>query len=157
MVVLQNRWRERGFENPFVVRMGINTGYCNVGNFGSDQRLSYTIIGGEVNVAQRLEANADPGGILISHETYVQVDDMVDVEERQAVSLKGIDRTIRTYAIRSRKAETDKPLRLKHPQGVHIDLSPQYLSSDDRHWIAEHLKTLAAQLDALQESGKPHD
>jgi class 3 adenylate cyclase len=33
MVVLQNRWRERGFENPFVVGMGINTGYCNVGNF----------------------------------------------------------------------------------------------------------------------------
>jgi class 3 adenylate cyclase len=153
MVVLQNRWRERGFENPFVVRMGINTGYCNVGNFGSDQRLSYTIIGGEVNVAQRLEANADPGGILISHETFAQVDDMVDVEERQAVSLKGIDRTIRTYAIRARKAEADKPLRLKHPQGVHIDLSPQLLNSDDRHWIAAHLKTLAAQLEGLQEGG----
>ena len=75
MRVLQNRWRERGFENPFIIRIGINTGYCNVGNFGSDQRLSYTIIGGEVNVAQRLEASSDPGGILISHETYVQVDD----------------------------------------------------------------------------------
>ena len=35
--------------------MGINTGYCNVGNFGSDQRLTYTIIGGEVNIAQRLD------------------------------------------------------------------------------------------------------
>jgi class 3 adenylate cyclase len=149
MLVLQNRWRERGFENPFVIRIGINTGYCNVGNFGSDQRLSYTIIGGEVNVTQRLEASSDPGGILISHETYVQVDDLVDVEERQAVNLKGIDRTIRTYAIRARKAESDKPLRLKHPQGVHIDLSPQYLNHEDRHLIAMQLKTLAAQLENL--------
>ena len=86
---------------------------------------------------------------MISHETYVQVDDMVDVEERQAVSLKGIDRTIRTYAIRSRKAEADKPLRLKHPQGVHIDLSPQHLNHDDRHLIAMQLKTLATQLENL--------
>ena len=151
MLVLQNRWRERGFENPFVIRIGINTGFCNVGNFGSDQRLSYTIIGGEVNVAQRLEANSDPGGILISHETYVQVDDLVDVEERQAVNLKGIDRTIRTYAIKARKAESDKPLRLKHPQGVHIDLSPQHLNHDDRHWIAMQLKQLATQLEQLND------
>jgi class 3 adenylate cyclase len=153
MLVLQHRWRERGFENPFVIRIGINTGYCNVGNFGSDQRLSYTIIGGEVNVAQRLEANSDPGGILMSHETYIQVDDLVEVEERQAVNLKGIDRTIRTYAIKRRKAEADKPLRMMHPQGVHIDLSPQYLNQQDRHLIATQLKELAHHLDNLN----PHD
>ncbi|NQW66199.1 MAG: adenylate/guanylate cyclase domain-containing protein, partial [Burkholderiales bacterium] len=116
-----------------------------------DQRLSYTIIGGEVNVAQRLEANSDPGGILISHETYALVDDLVDVEERQSVSLKGIDRNIHTYAIRGRKAESDKPLRLKHPQGIHIDLSPQYLNHDDRRLIAAQLKTLAEQLENLDE------
>ncbi len=100
---------------------------------------------------ERLVANADPGGILISHETYVQVDDLVEVEERQAVNLKGIDRTIRTYAIKARKAESDKPLRLKHPQGVHIDLSPQYLNQDDRQWIALQLKQLATQLEQLND------
>ena len=73
------------------------------------------------------------------------------MQERQAVSLKGIDRTIRTYAIQARKAELDKPLRLKHPQGVHIDLSPQYLNRDDRQLIATQLKTLAAQLENLDE------
>ncbi|MBV8600990.1 MAG: adenylate/guanylate cyclase domain-containing protein, partial [Candidatus Eremiobacteraeota bacterium] len=41
-------WRARGVEEPFRARMGINTGYCNVGNFGSTARLDYTIIGGEV-------------------------------------------------------------------------------------------------------------
>lgn len=147
MLVLQRRWREQGFDNPFVIRIGINTGYCNVGNFGSDQRLSYTIIGGEVNVAQRLEANCDPGGILISHETYAQVDDLVDVEERPSMSLKGIDRNIKTYAIKGRKAEADKPLRLSHPQGVHIDLSPLSLRADDRQLIANQLKALAQRLE----------
>jgi adenylate cyclase len=147
MQVLQRRWREQGFDNPFEVRIGINTGYCNVGNFGSDQRLSYTIIGGEVNVAQRLEANSEPGGILISHETYSQVDDFVDVEERPSVNLKGIDRNIKTYAVKGRKAEADKPLRLSHPQGVHIDLSPVNLRADDRQLIASQLKALAQRLE----------
>ena len=147
MLVLQRRWREQGFDNPFVIRIGINTGYCNVGNFGSDQRLSYTIIGGEVNVAQRLEANCDPGGILISHETFSQVDDLVDVEERSSVSLKGIDRNIKTYAVKGRKTESEKPLRLSHPQGVHIDLSPLSLRPDDRQLIASQLKALAQRLE----------
>ena len=35
--------------------MGINTGYCNVGNFGSDDRMDYTIIGAEANLAARLQ------------------------------------------------------------------------------------------------------
>src|SRR5262245_49115635 len=41
-------WRHRGFNEPFRARMGINPGYCNVGNFGSDDRVDYTIIGAEV-------------------------------------------------------------------------------------------------------------
>lgn len=146
MQVLAHRWRERGFENPFVIRIGINTGYCNVGNFGSEQRLSYTIIGGEVNVAQRLEANADPGGILISHETFALVNDLVDVEERQSVSLKGIDRHIRTYAIKGRSTGQANTLRLSHQSGVNIDISPKLLTTEDRRQLAEQLQHVAQQL-----------
>ena len=149
MLVLQRRWLERGFKNPFVIRIGINTGFCNVGNFGSEQRLSYTIIGGEVNVAQRLEASCDPGGILISHDTFVQVDDLVQVEERQAVNLKGIDRSIKTYAVKGRREEADKPLRFSHTQGVHIDLSPKTLSNLDCRLIADQFKALAQQLEVM--------
>jgi class 3 adenylate cyclase len=146
MQVLAHRWRERGFENPFVIRIGINTGYCNVGNFGSEQRLSYTIIGGEVNVAQRLEANADPGGILISHETFALVHDLVDVEERQSVSLKGIDRHIRTYAIKGTSTGQANTLRLSHQSGVNIDISPKLLTTDDRRHLAQQLQQVAQQL-----------
>ena len=72
---------------------------------------------------------------------------VVDVEERPSVSLKGIDRNIKTYAVKGRKAEADKPLRLSHPQGVHIDLSPLNLRADDRQLIASQLKALAQRLE----------
>ena len=104
MKILQEKWKKQGFAEPFQVRIGINTGYCNVGNFGSDQRLSYTIIGGEVNIAQRLEGNADANGILMSYETYALTQDLVDVEERENLSLKGINRIVKCFAIKERKS-----------------------------------------------------
>ena len=103
MTQLQEKWRNEGFSDPFQVRIGVNTGYCNVGNFGSEQRLTYTIIGGEVNVAQRLEGNADANGILMSYETYAHVQNMVNVEEREALKMKGIKRDIKSFAVLSRK------------------------------------------------------
>jgi class 3 adenylate cyclase len=53
---LDVRWRKQGIEHPFRARMGINTGYCNVGNFGSNDRMEYTIIGAEANLAARLQS-----------------------------------------------------------------------------------------------------
>ncbi len=52
---LEQEWRNRGLERPFRIRMGISTGFCTVGNFGSKDRMDYTIIGNEVNLAARLE------------------------------------------------------------------------------------------------------
>ena len=86
----------------------MNTGYCNVGNFGSDQRLTYTIIGGEVNVAQRLEASADANGILMSYETYAHAQDLISVEEREAIKMKGISRDIKVLSVVQRKTEIDE-------------------------------------------------
>ena len=145
--VLQQRWRASGFDRPFEIRIGINTGYCNVGNFGSDQRLSYTIIGGEVNLTQRLESAADVGGILMSYETYVHVQDMVEAELRGAIQMKGIARDVRTYAIKGRKlAAGDTALTLAHPAGVSIDLDPAALDPDARTALAEQLASLADKL-----------
>jgi adenylate cyclase len=55
------KWRDEGVEHPFCVRMGINSGYCNVGNFGSADRMDYTITGAEANLAARLQSIAEPG------------------------------------------------------------------------------------------------
>lgn len=150
MKVLGLRWKARGFENPFVIRIGINTGYCNVGNFGSEQRLSYTIIGGEVNIAQRLESQAEPAGILISYETYVHVQDMVQVEERQAIRLKGIARDIKAYAVKGRLSENSPMLSLHDPAGVSIDLDTKTLDHSARSRLAQALHGLASQLDLDQ-------
>ena len=99
MIELEQTWHQRGFEQPFRIRMGIHTGYCNVGNFGSEDRMDYTIIGRPVNLAARLQTAADPNGILVSFETHALVSEIVDAEERQPIHVKGIDRPIRTFAV----------------------------------------------------------
>ena len=90
---MQARLKEIGVE----VRMGISSGNSTVGNFGSDDRLEYTIIGKEVNAAARLEKNAEPGRILISEFTYEWVKDAIKCEPRGPLDLKGIERDIMTY------------------------------------------------------------
>ena len=111
MIELREKWKNEGFFSPFEIRIGINTGYCNVGNFGSSQRLTYTIIGGEVNVAARLEAAGDAGSILMSYETYAHVQDMIEVEEKPAVTMKGINREIKVFEVIGRKSANIKKVK----------------------------------------------
>ena len=68
-------WRKSGIARPLRCRMGIHTDFCTVGNFGSNDRLDYTIIGRGVNIASRLETHCKPGRILISYETHAQISD----------------------------------------------------------------------------------
>ncbi|MCP4700940.1 MAG: adenylate/guanylate cyclase domain-containing response regulator [Gammaproteobacteria bacterium] len=96
---LQKAWDEQGTLRPLSIRTGINTGYCTVGNFGSEDRLDYTIIGGQVNLAQRLESNAETDQILISHETYALVKDQVRCEKKQEVMVKGIAHPVQLYQV----------------------------------------------------------
>ena len=103
MKFLKTKWEREGFANPFQIRMGINTGYCNVGNFGSNQRLTYTIIGAEVNLAQRLETSAEANGILISYETFAHVQDMVNAQQLESFQMKGISREIKIFKINNRR------------------------------------------------------
>ena len=111
MIELRKKWKNEGFFSPFEIRIGINTGYCNVGNFGSSQRLTYTIIGGEVNVAARLEAAGNAGSILMSYETYAHVQDMIEVEEKPAVTMKGINREIKVFEVIRRKSANIKKVK----------------------------------------------
>ena len=96
---LQAEWRERGQEHVFQLRIAINTGYCTVGNFGSANRVEYTIIGNEVNLASRLQAHADLGGILLSHETWSLVKDEVLAEETGTITVKGFSKPVRTHRV----------------------------------------------------------
>jgi len=96
---LEQEWRDRGLERPFRIRMGISTGFCTVGNFGSQDRMDYTIIGNEVNLAARLQSVAEPGSIILAHETNALVQDIVLTEEQPPVTVKGFVKPINTYKI----------------------------------------------------------
>ena len=72
---LQKHMKKLGVASGIQVRMGISTGHCTVGNFGSDQRMDYTVLGGPVNLAARLQNLADPESILIDEKTQVLVED----------------------------------------------------------------------------------
>jgi class 3 adenylate cyclase len=96
---LQSEWLDMGLERPFQLRIGINTGFCTVGNFGSEDRMDYTIIGNEVNLAARLQSQAELGGILLAHETYALVKDTVMAEAGDTLTVKGFAESVRTHKV----------------------------------------------------------
>lgn len=100
MAVLQKAWQKKGFDQPFQMRIGINTGFCDVGNFGSEHRMEYTIIGAQVNLAARLEHACEPDGILLSDETYALVKDEIECEARAPFAAKGIAKEIPCFSVK---------------------------------------------------------
>jgi class 3 adenylate cyclase len=96
---LREEWLELGAVQPFHLRIGINTGYCTVGNFGSEDRMDYTIIGSAVNLTARLQSNSEIDGILLGHETYSLVKDEVAAEEQAPIKVKGFAEPVRCYKV----------------------------------------------------------
>ncbi|MEH6580201.1 MAG: response regulator [Amphritea sp.] len=90
---MQRRAQELGIP----VRIGISSGDCTVGNFGSEDRMEYTIVGQVVNAAARLEQHSEPGRILIGSTTYELVKDEIGCELRGEIHVKGIARDLMTY------------------------------------------------------------
>ena len=81
--------------------VGINTGVVIAGNIGSERRTDYTVIGNEVNTAQRFEANAGPGQILITGNTYERVKEAVHVRELGLLRVLGKQEGVLAYDVLS--------------------------------------------------------
>lgn len=98
MRTLRQKWRLMGFEGLYI-RIGITTGYCHVGNFGSNNRLSYTLIGKEANLAARLESSAGKGMILVSESTYDYICHNYECEHAGVFQLKGFDNKVNAWQV----------------------------------------------------------
>ncbi|HEY8337586.1 MAG TPA: adenylate/guanylate cyclase domain-containing protein [Tardiphaga sp.] len=148
LVELNAQWRAAGIEQPFKARMGINSGYCNVGNFGSTDRMDYTIIGAEANLAARLQSVAEPGGIVISYETFALVSDAITAHALPPITMKGISREVIPYAVDSiidGSADTGDVV-VERMAGLDFYLDPSRIDAKDaaraRAVLTEALATL---------------
>ena len=133
---LAHEWSNSGIETVVRCRIGIHTGYCTVGNFGSEDRMDYTMVGGTVNLASRLEHEAPPGGMLISFETYAHVKDEVRCEERGHVQVKGITQPVATYVVIGLKQDAEQA----GTAHLRLELDADRMSDDERKAAADALR-----------------
>ena len=85
---------------PIHMGIGLNSGEFVAGNMGTERRMEYTVIGDNVNLAQRVESKAGRGMVLITQSTFDRCDGRVLANKLLPVSLKGKSGQTVTYSIR---------------------------------------------------------
>ena len=157
LAVLNNEWRMRGIAHPFTVRMGINTGYCNVGNFGSADRMDYTIIGAEANLASRLQSTAAPGTIVVSYETFALVRDIAEGRPQTPITMKGIRYEVVPYVIDGLlEADDERHVIKEHGSGIDLYIDLASVDSGEARRLRTVLAEAMRALDRLAPETEEH-
>lgn len=99
LVELRKSWELAGVSESLDVRMGVHSDMCTVGNFGSLDRLDYTVLGNGVNLASRLESLADSNEILISENTYNLIKKEINCNYFDSLTVKGKAHSIKTFQV----------------------------------------------------------
>jgi adenylate cyclase len=143
---LNQAWLAKGITQGFKVRMGITTGYSTVGNFGSDKHMDYTIIGKQVNLANRLQAAAQPGEVLIGHETWLLVKDAFSCVAKEPIQVRGFDRPMQTYAVTGNALALAAASLEDSRPGFRLALDPAQVEPAERSAIVDKLRAAIASL-----------
>jgi len=133
-------WKDKGLALPRNARMGIHTGICTVGNFGSEDRLDYTVIGNGVNLASRLESNAKPNSILISEDTYLHVRSEINCSKNNTIKVKGVSYPVQTYKVEGLMMEQADQLGLTEHQIPGLSLILDQSKIENRALVRKKIK-----------------
>ena len=117
------------FPEKLEIRIGVHSGVCSVGNFGSDQRLDYTVIGRAVNVAARLEQAAPKNSMLFSNSTKSLLGDTFQVSDSIEVKAKGIDRPIIGYILTNQVSK--RSLVSVKEEGISLKFDPSIVDKKE--------------------------
>ena len=140
-------WKDKGLALPLNARMGIHTGICTVGNFGSEDRLDYTVIGNGVNLASRLESNAKPNSILISEDTYLHVRSEINCSKNNTIKVKGVSYPVQTYKVEGLMMEPADQFGLTEHQIPGLSLILDQSKIENRVLVRKKIKEV---LDLLE-------
>lgn len=148
MKVLQQQWRNQGITRPLSIRMGINTGYCTVGTFGTRHHLDYTALGAHVNLASRLESAASPGEILITHESWSLIKDVVLCQDKGEITVKGFSHPIKVYQVIDLRKNLGKQQNYveENAEGFSMYMDVDKLRNYDRERIIRTLESATTTL-----------
>jgi len=138
---LQSHWKKLGVPRGLKVRMGITTGYCTVGNFGSERRLDYTVLGSPVNLAARLQTLAPPDAILVGESTYNLIDGHVECEHFDELTPKGFARPVQIYRVKDFRSDKHRARRRRLSRsGDHVEVN--VIDSSDIRAAIEELRRI---------------